>query len=434
MTSPATPDPLRDSRELPRPIPIPPPGPPSVPLDSSPVPPAPPPAAVPPRGHVHAGYEILDPIGAGGFSVVLLARHLESGRLAALKMPRVPAFIGHLRREALMAARFSDPQVVPILDVRLDADPPFLAMPFVEGANLELPQQAPEPEAILAALLRFRGIAEVVARLHAVHIAHGDLKPGNIRLAPDGTVHLLDLGIAREQVAARQLSTLRASVRSVTGEKIAGTLDFMAPEVMSGGKPDAAADVYALGVILHHLLCGRPPAFGVSPEALNPFLPPRSTDFLRSLLQRDPALRPPDAGALLAPLDHFIRAERRCLRRRNGHARRRVFVARMRTLQRGARVLLVAAALLLAGFLAVHIALAGSAAPPAPPVPSYARAESPGEDLRLAGGIVLFVATFSFAFTCLLLAMTTINAWILGVPEKLYKNRKGHPIWSFMMQ
>lgn len=430
MTSPATPDPLRDSREIGPPVPLPAAAAPSRPLDTrSPSPP--PPAPVPPPGHVHGGYELLDQVGAGGFSLVYRARHAASGDIVALKLPRVPEFISHLKREALMAARFQDPQVVPIRDVRLDADPPFLVMPFVEGANLELPQQAPGPEAILAALLRFRDIAEVVARLHAAHIAHGDLKPGNIRLAPDGTVHLLDLGIAREQVAARQLSTLRASVRSVTGEKIAGTLDFMAPEVMSGGKPGAAADVYALGVILHHLLCGRPPAFGVSPEALNPFLPPRSTDFLRALLQRDPALRPPDAGALLAPLDHFIRAERRCLRRRNGHARRRVFVARMRTLQRGARLLLLSAALALVCLLTVQLVLAAQAGSPEP---HYARPESPAESLAVAGGIALFFAGFTLAFTSLLLAMTTINAWVLGVPEKLYKNRKGHPIWSFMMQ
>lgn len=420
MTSPATPDPLRDSREIPPAVPLPAAAAPSRPLDSS-APLSPPPAAVPPPGHIHAGYEILDPIGAGGFSLVVLARRLDSGQLVALKMPRVPAFLSHLQREALMAARFADSQVVPILDVRLDADPPFLAMPFVAGSNLQLPLQPPEPKEILGALLQARRIVEVVARLHAAHIAHGDLKPGNIRVAPDGTVHILDLGIARQQVAARQLSTLRASVQSVTGEKIAGTLDFMAPEVMAGGPLSPAADVYALGVILHHLLCGSPPAFGVSPEALNPFLPPRCTDFLRQILHRDPALRPPDAGALLAPLDHFIAAERRCLRRRNGHARRRVFVERMRTLQRGLRALLAGAAVL--AFVGAGVLLTTVAALPALP--------------RSASDIVaplLFIAAFPFALLCMLLAMTTLNAWIAGVPERLYKHRSGHPWWSFMMQ
>jgi len=393
----------------------------SIPLDSVVVAPGLP--RIPTPGQVLGGYKILEQVGAGGFSIVMRARHVASGDIVALKLPRVAEFVAHLRREALIASRFQDAQVVGIREVCLDQEPPFLVMPYIPGANLSLPDAAPGPRGIEWAFRRFRSIVEVVARLHEGGIVHGDLKPGNIRFDPGGVCNILDLGVARQQVASRQLSTLRASVVSVTGESIAGTLDFMAPEVMSGAPPGKAADVYALGVILHHLLCGRPPAFGVSARALNPFLPPGTSDFLRQVLHQDAALRLSDARLLLPSVDGFIQAEERCLRRRNGHARRRVFVERMSTLGRGLRVLLGAAA-------AVVLVLFATGVISAFDLSAWTR-DSAAESI-----FVVAVGLFSVfgPLVGLLLGMTTINAWILGVPEKTYKNRSGHPLWTFMMQ
>jgi len=368
-------------------------------------------SGTPAAGKVLGRYRLLDAVGAGGFSLVWRAEDTATGRVVALKLPRNPDFIAHLRREARIAAVVHDPQVAGLLESRLDHDPPFLAMPFVAGADLAIPDRAPAPERIVDAFRTFEKIARVVARLHRAGVAHGDLKPGNIRVGRDGLVHLLDLGLARHQVSVRQNSTLRASVVSVTGEKIAGTLDYMAPEVMSGGAPDAASDVYALGVVLHALLCGRPPAFGVSPGDLNPYLPPGTTDFLRQMLHADPSMRPPDGGALLPAVDAFVRAEERCLRRRNGHARRLVFCRRMKTLARGVRALGLVASLALVLIFGVPV-------------------------LKPPAGLGAVVAMAAFPFACIgfLLGVTTINAWILGVPEKTYKNRRGHPWWTFMMQ
>jgi serine/threonine protein kinase len=385
----------------------------SRPLDR---PPAPIDPELPKGGQLVGDYALIEQIGAGGFSIVWRAKRCTSGETVAIKLPRVPEFVAHLTREALMNARFQDPAVVPVLDIRLDHRPPFLVMPFIEGADLELPEKAPEPRDIVAALRRFRKVADVVARLHEAGIVHGDLKPGNLRFDPEVSCHLLDLGLARHQVTVRQASTLRASIVSVTGEKIAGTLEFMAPEVMSGARPEQAADVYALGVLLHSMLCGRPPAFGVSPGELNPFLPPGTTDFLCQLLAPEPRRRLPNAGALLPVVDWFIAVEERCLRRRNGHARRRVFQERMRTLGRGVKVLGLIAMVALTGLFGL------------PHLKALA-AENPGV-IALAcifGGFPLAVVAF-------LTGVTTINAWILSIPEKTYKNRRGHPWWTFMMQ
>jgi hypothetical protein len=380
------------------------------------------PAAVPPAspdlpvsGKSVGDYCLLDQIGAGGFSLVWRARHRTTGDVVALKLPRVPQFIAHLTREALISSRVQDPQVVGILEVRLDHHPPYLVMPYIPGADLELPQEAPDPQHIVTALRCFRKIASVVARLHDAGIVHGDLKPGNIRFDPAGGCHLLDLGLARHQVTVRQASTLRASIVSVTGEKIAGTLEFMAPEVMSGGRPERAADVYALGVLLHSMLCGRPPAFGVSPGELNPFLPPGATDFLRQALDLDPERRLPAAGSMLPAVDAFILAEERCLRRRNGHARRRVFRERMRTLGRGIKVL---------GYTGCVVLLAMFGLPALRGV---------AEEFTPLLGVAIGASAL-LVFLAFLLGVTTINAWITGIPEKTYKNRRGHPWWTFMMQ
>jgi hypothetical protein len=193
----------------------------------------------------------------------------------------------------------------------------------------------------------------------------------------------------------------------------------MAPEVVAGGRAGMPADVYALGVILHHLLCGRPPAFGVSPSEINPYLPPGFETFLRATLHHDPKLRIARAGALLPAIDGFIATEKRCLARRDGHARRRVTMERLRTIGHAARALFWMAALIAVSCLAVMTPAAAEVARDFEPEAFLG--------LVLAPGLVL-------ALTGLVLGVTTLNAWLFRIPAKSYKERPGHRWWSFMMQ
>lgn len=374
-------------------------------------------------GREIGGYRVEEFVGAGGFSIVFRATRLATGERVALKLPRAEAFVEHLRREAMVSSRFDDAQVVEVREVRLDHDPPFLVMEFIEGADLAIPDGPVAPAEIARAFETFREVAAVVARMHEARVAHGDLKPGNLRMDASGRCHVLDLGVARQQVAARQVSTLRASIRSVTGEKIAGTLEYMAPEVVAGERPGTPADVYALGVLLHFMLCGRPPAFGVSPSELNPYLPPGFETFLRGMLHHDPLVRIQHAGALLPAIEGFIEGEKRCLARPDGHARRRVAMERMRTLARGARGLFwgAAAAVALAGLVLFTSA--------APALAEYFR--EPGQDSPLS---LLVLPAIALGFVGILIGVTTINAWLWRVPAREYKERPGHPFWSFMMQ
>jgi serine/threonine protein kinase len=373
------------------------------------------------RGMFVGEHELLEQAGAGGFSVVWKARHPESGKLVAIKFPKVETLIEHLRREAGVLAWLKHPQLVPVLETRFEAEPPHLVMPWIEGQRLEIPKTAPEPRQIVKALRIVRDLAEVLGYVHASGIAHGDVKPGNVLVDEAGRPHLLDLGLARLQVATRLERSLAQSLVSVDGKSIAGTLDYMAPELFDGKKPEIAADVYALGVLLHGLLTGRPPAFGVSPSSLNPYLPPGIESLLRGMLHHDPELRIRSAEVVLPDLDRFIAEEERCLAKKNGHERRRVFEGRMRTLRKGLNALLTLAALvtIVVGLFVVGLAFTGGA----------------NSDVAQALiGISLFFGGTFFFFMPLLLGITTINAWLLRVPEKTYKNRSGHPIWSFMMQ
>ncbi len=377
-------------------------------------------------------YEIVEFVGAGGFSLVFRARHGVTGAEVALKLPRNTEFLAHLKREALMAARLEDPRVVGITEVRLDHDPPYVVMPFVAGTPIVIPPEAVEPAGIVTAFVQLREIAAVVGSLHAAGIVHGDLKPGNLRRDLDGRVHVLDLGMARHQVAARQLTSLRASVVSVTGERIGGTLEYMAPEVLAGSPPGKGADVYALGVLLHQLLCGRAPAFGVSPAELNPFLPPGTAEFLRRMLERDPARRIGDARELDEDLREFIATELRCLAGSHGHVRRLVFRTRMNVLLRGLRALSVAV-LFIGGVAAL------SAYWPELGAPRRMEARSVGrvafdETLYYYGRFLLYASAYLLLWLALVLGVTTLNAWLFRIPERLYKHRKGHPLWNFMMQ
>lgn len=364
--------------------------------------------------------ELLEPAGAGGFSLVWKARRQGTGELRAVKLPRVEALLDHLRQEADLGQRLRDPQIVPVLEVHLEADPPHLVMPWIEGKPIQLPTSVPAPWAQRAALVLALDLTRILGRLHDQGVVHGDVKPGNVLQDAEGRCHLLDLGLAMVQVATRLDRSLAQSLVSVDGRSIAGTLDFMAPELYENKTPGFAADVYSLGVLLHHLLTGRPPAFGVSPQALNPYLPPGLEDLLRRMLHHDPAQRLARASLVAPEIENLIRAEDRCLARKNGHERRRVFMGRMATLERGLRALgtsmAVATAVLGIVFVVAKLATGSSASD--------------------VGGAMAAVIACAMAttFVPLLLAITTINAWLLGIPERSYKDRTGHPLWSFMMQ
>jgi WD40 repeat protein len=274
--------------------------------------PAAPPAAGWPRV---AGYEIEGELGRGGVGVVYLARHEGLGRLVALKMLLSGAHAGaadraRFRGEAESAARLQHPNIVQVFEVGEHDGHPYLALEYVAGGSLaQRLRGSPLPAGEAAALVEV--LAHAVHAAHQRGVVHRDLKPANVLLTADGTPKVTDFGLAKRLDAA--------TAHTQTGA-VVGTPDYMAPEQAEGKAAGPAADTYALGAILYHLLTGRPPFPAataletlvrlrgeepVSPAALQPRLPRDVVTVCLKCLAKGPAGRYASAAELADDLGRF---------------------------------------------------------------------------------------------------------------------------------
>ncbi|BCB91604.1 putative serine/threonine-protein kinase PknA [Phytohabitans suffuscus] len=214
-------------------------------------------------------YRLEERVATGGMGDVWRATDLALGRTVAVKvlLPGLsadPGFAARFLAESRMLAAVRHPGVVQVYD-RGECDLPdgtraaYLVMEFVDGeplsARLAREGRLPAAEAM-------RIVAEAARALDAVHaggIVHRDVKPSNLLLRPDGSVVLLDFGVARS-----------AAVTSVTGTNAAvlGTALYMAPEQARREAVSPATDVYALGAVAYHALAGQPPFVGDNPVAV----------------------------------------------------------------------------------------------------------------------------------------------------------------------
>jgi hypothetical protein len=201
------------------------------------------------------GFHTIERIGAGGMGEVFKLRDLRLDRIVAAKVVRadgaVPASLGSFLSEARTLALFSDRRIVRLLEFRPESTPPVLIMEFVEG--FELGRIGPS----LEFGQRARVVHEVclaLAHAHALGLQHRDLKPSNIMVDAQLFPRILDFGLSGGDPRSGHLK---------------GTLQYVAPEQLEPSLPiDNRTDVYALGVILYELLCGRPPYTGTSEEIL----------------------------------------------------------------------------------------------------------------------------------------------------------------------
>lgn len=258
-------------------------------------------------------YRIDRLIATGGMGEVYAAHHRELGTLVAVKLlPAMPlqAIDGmreRFAREARLTARVSHPGVVRVLDSDVDGDRPFLVLEYVHGRTLRAHAAGRRLPSTEAARLCLR-TAEIVASAHRQGVLHRDLKPDNVMLQDDGSVRVLDFGLAR---AIGDDATLTR-----TGELV-GTPEYMAPEQLLEGPDsvDVRTDVHALGVLLFELASGRSPFRGANVfqtlklvESLEPRLPddgatpPALAELLRRTLSKHPDERPQSAEAFAAEL------------------------------------------------------------------------------------------------------------------------------------
>ena len=193
-------------------------------------------------------YEVLGLLGAGGMGEVYRARDPRVGRDVAIKISAVQ-FNERFDREVRAVASLNHPNICHLYDV----GPNYLVMELVEG---EAPK-GPLPEE--PALNYARQIAAALEEAHGKGIVHRDLKPANIKITPDGTVKVLDFGLAKIADAPETQSenSPTLSMAATQAGVILGTAAYMSPEQARGKKVDKRADIWAFGVVLYEMLTGE---------------------------------------------------------------------------------------------------------------------------------------------------------------------------------
>ncbi|MFB7835444.1 protein kinase [Streptomyces sp. NPDC056056] len=287
------------------------------------------------NGRVIGGrYELATVIGQGGMGQVWTAYDRRLDRRVAVKLLKPATMTGpataadELRRrfvrECRVTAHVDHPGLVTVHDAGSEGEDLYLVMQYVEGADLadHLAEHDPYPWEWAVSVAA--QLCAVLAAVHAVPIVHRDLKPRNVMVRPDGSVLVLDLGVA----SVLDSDTTRLTH---TGSPI-GSPAYMAPEQAMGGAVGPSTDLYALGVLLHELLSGNVPFAGstalgvlhrhlyeppVPLRQLRPEVPEPLEGLVLRLLAKDPRERPsgahevyegllpllPARGAPAGPLD-----------------------------------------------------------------------------------------------------------------------------------
>ena len=219
-------------------------------------------------------YEVGELLGRGGMAEVHRGYDSRLGRQVAIKMLRSElardnTFLVRFRREAQSAAGLNHASIVAVYDHGEDVltetggaqvKVPYIVMEFVEGKTLR--QEITERGTVGAteALRITEGVLDALGYSHRNGIVHRDIKPANVMIAPDGSIKVMDFGIARAMADANATMTQTQAV--------IGTAQYLSPEQAQGQSVDERSDLYSTGCMLFELLTGRPPFLGESPVSI----------------------------------------------------------------------------------------------------------------------------------------------------------------------
>jgi len=253
-----------------------------------------------------------DRLGEGPLSEVYRAVDVDLGRIVALKILRPhaeidPASDVRFKREAQHTSLLKHPNIATIYECGKDQGTSYIAMEFLEGRTLDAilkERQLGYEECLRIA----RAITSALALVHKNGLIHRDLKPGNVMVLDDGTVKLMDFGIAR-----------MSNEQGITQHgMLVGTVLYMSPEQVRGDELDARSDIFALGSVLYHMTTGALPFPGKSfpevcmaildgkprpPTQVRLGLPQALEDLILKCLAADPSIRFQDADAVLATMN-----------------------------------------------------------------------------------------------------------------------------------
>jgi len=262
-------------------------------------------------------WELVELAAEGSLAHIYRARPADAGADRscgyALKMLRPewegdPQAIRMLAREAEVGRSVSHPHVVAVLGAGLRHEPPFVVMPWLDGATLQAHLAAGRRIEVPAVLWIARQVAEALDALHRAGWMHGDVKPENVLLSPEMHLTLLDLAFARRH----------DEIGSAVDRCVIGTCHYMAPEwITSALRPDVRSDIYSLGVVLFEIFSGRLPFQGkdlaelatqhrqaMPPDlqSLVPHLPEAVVALVRRMLSKEPLRRPQSPRELIGEL------------------------------------------------------------------------------------------------------------------------------------
>ena len=260
-------------------------------------------------------YEITELIGTGGMADVFKAHDIEADRDVAVKILKDEFsgnadFLRRFRNESKAIAVLSHPNIVKIYDVGLTDEIKFIVMEFIDGITMK---DFIEQQGVLRwkdALFFITQILRALQHAHDKGIVHRDIKPQNIMLLEDGTIKVMDFGIARfSRVDGKTLS-----------DKTVGSVHYISPEQARGDMTDERSDIYSVGVMLYEMLTGKKPydadtpvaialkhmqQNAVSPREINSSIPEALEEIVAHAMEKDPARRYQSAADMIRDIDTF---------------------------------------------------------------------------------------------------------------------------------
>jgi serine/threonine protein phosphatase PrpC len=252
-------------------------------------------------------FQTTDLIARSGMAQIFKAVDKETNLTVALKVPLMqyesdPGFYSRFEREEQIGKTLHHPYIIRILPIDTPKSRPYIVMEYLEGQTLANVMRAVHPMPEHDAITIAARICDALHYLHAHEVVHRDLKPDNIMICNDGSIRLMDFGIAKFD------GMRRLTFGGFTPAM--GTPDYMAPEQVKGKRGDKRTDIYSLGAILYEMLTGSTPFEGpspfiimnsrltgdpVAPREKNPNISPQVEEIVLHAMARDPADRYADA-------------------------------------------------------------------------------------------------------------------------------------------